>query len=100
MHFDQWHQRYRASCRREIHYNVDARRSSSGSNTAIVVMAYHYKQDRMFIYYVLVYIFLERDRLISGKCIIFGLRMMYNRFFSLFCILHHFDQQPNRELVG
>lgn len=71
---------------RQIHYNMDTRRNSSGSNTAIAVMAYHYKQDRMFMYNVLFYIFLERDRLSSGKCVIFGLHMKYNRFFCLFVL--------------
>lgn len=49
------------------------RRSSSGSNTAVALMVYSYKQDRMFICDVLLDIFLERNRLLSDKHITFGL---------------------------
>lgn len=51
-------------------YTMDRRRSSSGSNT---LMVYSYKQDRVFICNDLFYIFVERNKLISDKHVIFGL---------------------------
>lgn len=50
-------------------------------NMAVAVIVYSYNQDRIFMCNVLVSVFLERNRLISGKHIIFGLYMKYNRFF-------------------
>ena len=99
-YFDQRHELYTAPCTREIHCNMDTRRNSSGSNTAAVVMVYSYKQDRIFMCSVLFYIFLERNRLISGKHIIFGLYTKYNRFFFCFICYIILINQPNTELVG
>jgi len=85
--FDQWHKHCTAPCTREIHCNIDTRRNISGSNMALAVMVYHYKQDRIFTCNVLVYIFLERYRLIFGKHITFGLYMKYSRLsFFLFVL--------------
>lgn len=67
---------------------------------AVAVIVYSYNQDRIFMCNVLVSMFLERNRLISGKHIIFGLCMKYNRYFLVFLFFIILINHPNTELVG
>lgn len=100
-YFDQWHKHYRAPCKSEIHEKW-TQGESSGSNTTVAVMVYGYKQDRIFTCNVLFCIFLEGNRLTSGKHILFGLYVKYNRFFVFYFFISYIILiiQPNTELVG